>query len=437
MNEKDKDFDPNFLEFLKRENLFEKYENTHLTNRRFVDFLRKRTDISDKLKQNKIHDFLKYGEQDMPDVKLFLNGKVKQGTKLGIDRDYTFDERQEDIEENTLERFADYIEKYRGKIPRKEYAITEREFTEGKLKDAKEMRYFQYVLCLKHNIKIIDEYLNQLEQQDIDKNDRNFDPNFLEFLKNRKDVSEKTKQIKIKQYLKRGTIQVVDWELYCAENNLPIKRGDKIGIDRDYTLDERKERVREYTLEHFTDYAEDYRDTFSQKQFAVTERDTKTKRMDKVRVLGFGNVTLYLQHQINIIDEYLKQLEQTDTPTTNIKNQKPTPKTFADIFVNDDWSKYIDVLCEVEPILLKKSDNGKYVFVGNPKKHKGVICSWIKDLQDKNIIHFESRQNLSLVLNAEIKNFNLGKDGKTFDNISSDYRKNYQNTLLKKFGLLP
>lgn len=145
--------------------------------------------------------------------------------------------------------------------------------------------------------------------------------------------------------------------------------------------------------------------------------------------------------------EYLKKYlskpqskpQTNDTPTTrtNTKKPKPTPKTFADIFINDDWSKYIDVLCEVEPILLKKDDNGKYVFAGNPKKHKGVICSWIKDLQDKNIIHFENRQNLSLVLNAEIKEFNLGKDGKTFDNASSDYRKNYQNTLLKRVGLLP
>lgn len=343
MNEKDKDFDPDFLEFLKRENLLEKYENTHLTNRRFVDFLRKRTDISDKLKQNKIHDFLKYGEQGMPDIKLFLNGKVKQGTRLGIDRDYTFDERQQDIEENTLEHFADYIEKYRGKIPRKEYAITEREFYEMRLTKAKELMFFQYVSCLKHKIRIIDQYLNQLEQKDIDKNNRDFDPNFLEFLKSRKDISEETKQIKIKQYLKRGTIQVVDGELYCAENNLPIKRGDRIGIDRDYTLDERKKRVREYTLEHFTDYVEDYRDTFSQKQFAITEKNTKIKRMDKVRVLGFGHVTLYLQHQINIIDEYLKQLEQTDNGNGADDNNRPkfSAIEWATIFYYAESAKLI------------------------------------------------------------------------------------------------
>jgi hypothetical protein len=104
------------------------------------------------------------------------------------------------------------------------------------------------------------------------------------------------------------------------------------------------------------------------------------------------------------------------------------PQTFDDIFTIKDWRKHIQILVEMENPVLDEDWN----FIGSPKKHKGVICGWITDLKQKNIIDRTlSRQNLSKVLNYEIKNLNLGKDGKSFGIDSSEYRNNYKETLLK------
>lgn len=138
-------------------------------------------------------------------------------------------------------------------------------------------------------------------------------------------------------------------------------------------------------------------------------------------------------------DEFLFEFESEVKP--KLLELISAPKqynSFAEIFNGTDWKKYVNALCEIEPKLLKILDNGKYKFIGNPNKDKGVICSWIKELQNKGKINRNiKRQKLSLVLNTEIEGINIGKDGKTFDNMSGTYRKDYQNKLLKDTGLLP
>jgi hypothetical protein len=110
------------------------------------------------------------------------------------------------------------------------------------------------------------------------------------------------------------------------------------------------------------------------------------------------------------------------------KPRKILPEKFSDIFASTDWNKYIEALKNSEPKLISEENE----FIGKPKLHKGVICSYVKELQTKNIIKFTvNRKQLSHVFNNEIKNLNLGSDGKTFDNISNAYEDNFKEQLMK------
>jgi hypothetical protein len=119
-------------------------------------------------------------------------------------------------------------------------------------------------------------------------------------------------------------------------------------------------------------------------------------------------------------------------PATNESSQEE-PETFQEIFTQGNWQKYIFALCEVESPALKIDENGNFIFIGSQKKHKGVVCSWIKDLQMRGIIKRNiSRSQLATILNNEIKGLNLGRDGKTLDNTSKTYRESYLGALLER-----
>jgi hypothetical protein len=121
--------------------------------------------------------------------------------------------------------------------------------------------------------------------------------------------------------------------------------------------------------------------------------------------------------------------------TELINEAESTLLLFRDIFISPDWELYIGALSQVtNPVI----SNPPYKFTGKSQKHKGVICSWIKELQHRGIISNQyNRQQLASVLNREIKDLNLGKDGKTFDNISLVYDNHYRTALLRLTNLLP
>lgn len=120
---------------------------------------------------------------------------------------------------------------------------------------------------------------------------------------------------------------------------------------------------------------------------------------------------------------------QKSEPKTKAKiepTKKTEPKSFADLFGNKKWKKYVDALHKVDHPIIDKN----YAFIGKPRRDKGVICSWFKDLQNDNIISKRfTRQEIASVLNNEIKDLNLGRDGKTFDLISTAYNEEYKESL--------
>lgn len=111
----------------------------------------------------------------------------------------------------------------------------------------------------------------------------------------------------------------------------------------------------------------------------------------------------------------------------NSENDKVGYSCFRDIFKVEDWEKYISAFQKTQPPILDKDWN----FIGTPKKHKGVICAWIKDLQRVHgVIKLNlTRKELALVVNHEIKGIKLGEYGKTFDNKSYEYEHVFEQQL--------
>jgi hypothetical protein len=123
------------------------------------------------------------------------------------------------------------------------------------------------------------------------------------------------------------------------------------------------------------------------------------------------------------------QGEREDQSSKDSKRKSEfIPKTFKDIFAKTGWEKYILVFEKCDPPLI---DNQR-LYTGNNRGHKGVICSWLKDLQNKGVIKRNiNRSQLAKVVNHEIKNIDLGEDGKTFDNYSNLYIDNFKDQFLK------
>jgi hypothetical protein len=139
---------------------------------------------------------------------------------------------------------------------------------------------------------------------------------------------------------------------------------------------------------------------------------------------------LYISH--------LEELRKYPTQTTNYRSEVSPIKvtstdritieatTFKEIFIDEAWEKYISVFEKTVPPLLTKD----WQFQGRSKGHRGVICSWIKELQIRGKINQKiNRRQLAKILNAEIKDFNIGSDGKTFDNVSSTYTSVFENQI--------
>lgn len=135
-----------------------------------------------------------------------------------------------------------------------------------------------------------------------------------------------------------------------------------------------------------------------------------------------------------LLEIQLGLLTNKEPVQAEVKEEPTGALTFKDIFVNGHWQNYIDALSKVDnPVI-----SSDYKFIGKDKKHKGVICSWIKELQVKGIIKGTySRQELATILNHEIVDLNLGKDGKTFDNYSLAYDNLYKSSLLRLVNLSP
>lgn len=143
-------------------------------------------------------------------------------------------------------------------------------------------------------------------------------------------------------------------------------------------------------------------------------------------------------------EQFLKSIIARSAKGTNIEYEsklsvgsvesEKKSNSFDEIFSQKGGHIFIDALYKCESPVIDQD----YNFIGSPKKDKGVICCWIKHLQYKGHIKKSiNRKQLASVLNRKIKGLNLGADGKTFDNASSHYSKNYEQELQKICNLLP
>lgn len=150
----------------------------------------------------------------------------------------------------------------------------------------------------------------------------------------------------------------------------------------------------------------------------------KESNSNQIEIMKYNH---YVNGEITNAESQLKSPQQSPS-ISNFKEEVKSsekPKSFEDLFGEKKWKKYIDALYKVHHPVIDKN----YNFIGKPRRDKGVICSWLKDLQNDGIVKRFSRQELASVLNNEIKNLNLGKDGKTFDLVSTAYNEEYKENL--------
>lgn len=184
-----------------------------------------------------------------------------------------------------------------------------------------------------------------------------------------------------------------------------------------------------------TNYFDNLR-IYREERFTINQDDIKKnfecwnkKYPDLYDPSKFGEYIKFLnevnKYFIETADWHLKQYEDWKYKKSLLK--------FKDIFISADWKIYIDALFKVTSPVIDK----EYNYIGG-RNGKGVIGSWIKDLQTKGIIKkIYNRQQLATILNNEIKGLNLGKDAKTIDNTSTTYDKKYKEKLLNLIKSLP
>ncbi len=107
-------------------------------------------------------------------------------------------------------------------------------------------------------------------------------------------------------------------------------------------------------------------------------------------------------------------------------------KTFEEIFIVRDWNKYVDILTICEPKLLEK-EKKRYKFIGNKKTQRGCVAQWFKFLKSKGLIDRSiNRDELAKILTNEILEFQI--NGSTIDNVSTIYKKVFDDQLRKLFN---
>lgn len=119
-----------------------------------------------------------------------------------------------------------------------------------------------------------------------------------------------------------------------------------------------------------------------------------------------------------------KTLDEKVLSADEVKS-KSKYSTFKEIFIEEDYKKYINVLSEVEPPLI----DGNWKFLNNVVGGKGVICSWFGYLLTNGKIKRISRQELAYVVNSEIKNVCIGSDGRSIGEESNKYKDDYISQL--------
>jgi hypothetical protein len=108
-----------------------------------------------------------------------------------------------------------------------------------------------------------------------------------------------------------------------------------------------------------------------------------------------------------------------------IKTKPNVPKTFEEMFDNDDIAKKcFEVLKIIEPRII--DDKNQYCL---GEREKGAITAYVIGLKNGFISKY-SDKTLASILNAKIKGLDLGAEGRTLRNTESTAYKKYYNKIL-------
>jgi hypothetical protein len=135
------------------------------------------------------------------------------------------------------------------------------------------------------------------------------------------------------------------------------------------------------------------------------------------------------RNYFEFITSYMIKLEQETGTAETDKSTQPAPG-FNGIFKIANWEKYVDALVLCDPPLI----NSSYEFIGNTKKHRGVVSAWFKFLKSKGIVDQSlNRQELARLLTASIKNYSISPS--SVDNKSGLYESHFEKQLRKSCNL--
>jgi len=281
---------------------------------------------------------------------------------------------------------------------------------------------FNFIEYLHSNIKNFNQYsglINELEQLDKERKELKPRNNYKD--KRQYDKIQKVLEGKFK-ILQDNTANLIKAKAeeinLCNFNNEPNYSFNGVEAEihhlKENFKDEDLAEIFKYKRKYF-EYRIETHKTFLSLQFFFDELDEIANSIfDYFKKKEKGN------------DE--AELVKSTLSNNNSKKAGTTISCFQDIFIDSDWKKYIEALSKTEPPII----DGKFKFIGKPRPHKGVVCSWIKHLQTKGKITLNvNRSQLASVLNEELKDFNLGKDGKTFDNVSNEFDNKFKDQLIK------
>lgn len=135
------------------------------------------------------------------------------------------------------------------------------------------------------------------------------------------------------------------------------------------------------------------------------------------------NEQIRLEKIVNWLEEKFKDIKKNDS-----QNKSEVLKTIKDLFTDPEkWELYTNVLCEVNPPLLKKS-NKQFKFIGNPNSQTGCVGYYFKELKDKNIIdHIHNTNTIAEVLSNHIGNFKIKES--TVRSETKEYRKEFSKQI--------
>jgi hypothetical protein len=153
----------------------------------------------------------------------------------------------------------------------------------------------------------------------------------------------------------------------------------------------------------------------------LTHEEATRKILDYKPHLTPANFALFLKEKTAKAES--KQSEQTKRKSDRWQIEPKQAESWSDLFAVEDWSKYMDILCDTDPPILIKDSSGQY----RPAKgiKKGVIGKAFYFFVDKGKLKTTSGKGTAKLVSILL-------DYKIHDGSCIDFNKHWKETFEKQ-----